>query len=312
LDQPVGRITQLRLYPIRPLWSVGPGWAAVSGGLAAGGFSLSPETLLSFLLVWLLADPVLGVMWSLSTGGSPSEGASGIWRRLLAPQLPDVAPPLRLLPYTQPGSPGRRLADRLGRLRLWWQDTFWPEAGQEFATVIAALGLALLLGAILGRDVLALVLITFSLSWLAALTQGERTPETPARGDVVNLWRALAEFGIPWLIGAVVLGRPSWVVITLGACYTITYFGLMRQATRSSHDFRLTGVSQATAALLLAGLRHPLAAGATAILLLPQWGLRTWTTGESRDHSGASGPYLRGVQLFVILGMLVAALAVAL
>ncbi len=303
VDRPVGRITQLRLYPIRPLWSLGPGWAAVSGALAVGSFALSSETLLKLLLVWLLADPVLGTLWGLSLGDTSPSEREGIWRRLLTARLPATVPFLRFLPYTQPGSPGRRFAERLGRLRLWWQAAFWPEAGHEFAALVAALGLALLLGAVLGHNALALVLFSILLSWLAALSQKrdvsrDSTPQSAGRRGMVTLWYTLGEFGIPWLIGAVVIGRPPWAVITLGVCYTITYFGLIQYG----REFRLVGSSQAAVALLLAGLRHPMAAGATAVLLIPQWGLRVRT---------ASGSYLRGVQLFVILSMLIAALAIA-
>jgi hypothetical protein len=300
VDQPVGRITQLRLYPIRPLWSLGPGWAAVSGALAVGGFVLSSETLLKLLLVWLLADPVLGTLWGLSVGDASASEQKGIWRRLLTARLPATVPFLRFLPYTQPGSPGRRFAERLGRLRLWWQATLRPEAGREFAALGAALGLALLLGAVLGRNALVLVLLSIVLSWLVALSQKRDASRdsSASRRDIVSLWYALGEFGIPWLIGAVIMGRPSWAVIALGVCYSVTYFGLIQYGRK----FRLIGSSQAIAALLLAGLRHPLASGATAILLIPQWGLHI---------RAASGSYLRGAQLFVILSMLIAALAIA-
>ena len=320
LDQPVGHIIQLRLYPIRRFWSLGSGWAAIGGSLAVAGFVLSPEFLLHLFLVWLLADPILGAVWDLGAGHTPRLGHRGIWRRLLSPRLPDVAPPVRLLPYTQPGSPGGWLAQHLGQLRLWWHDTFWPEAGREFATLIAALGLALLLGTFLGRDVLVLVLLSIAFSWLAVLSLGQGTPTgvaQPVTGyeDGVALWHALGEFCIPWLIGAVVLGGPSWAVVVLGVCYSVTYFGLIR----FTRGFRLIGISQVAAALLLAGLRHPLAAAATVILLMPQWGLYIWAAnppaeqaGEnSSDYSSAAGAYLRSVQPFIILSMLLGALAIA-
>ncbi len=106
------------------------------------------------------------------------------------------------------------------------------------------------------------------------------------------------------------MGGPSQAAALLGICYTITYFGMIRGA----HSFRLIGASQATTALLLAGLRHPMAAGATAILLMPQWGLYTWTSQVEKfsgDHPAASGRYLRYAQPFVFVSMLIAALAIA-
>jgi hypothetical protein len=320
LDQPVGRISQLRLYPIRPLWSLGSGWAAVCSGLAAGGLDLSPETLLKLLLAWLLVDPILGAVWDSgvgSNGGRPLR-QRGIYQRLLDPRLPATAPALRLLPYTQVGSPGHRLARHLGRLRRWWQYTLWPKAGYTFATMIAGLGLALLLGAVLGRTILALVLISVTLSWLATLSQQKdsnrgTTQRSSSRQGMATLWHALGEFGVPWLIGATLLGNPSRMLILLGICYTITYFGLIRY----TEGFRLIGSSQAAAALLLAGLRHPLAAGAILISLMPQWGLRLWATDHDQqspgqyDHVAATGTFLRYVQPFVIMSMLLAVLALA-
>ena len=305
MDQPVGHITQLCLRPIRPLWSVGPGWAAIGGALASGGFALAPQTLLSLALVWLLVDAVLGVVWDQSVGDTSPGGKGGIWSALLAPQLPDVAPPLRFLPYTQPASPGRRLAGWLSRRRRWWQETFAPQAGAEFATLVAALGLALLLGVILGRNAAALTLLYIALSWLAALTY-KRDGAAPQ--GVATLWRTLADFGIPWLMGSLVLGRPTWVIVALGGCYAVSYFGLVHQAAQGAPDFRLIGAGQVAAVFLLAGLRYPLAAGAAAILLLPQWGLRTWAT----DCPNAPASYLRSIQPFVVLSLLIAAWAVAL
>ena len=312
MDQPIGHAIRLRLYPIRPLWSLGAGWAAVSGGLAAAGFPLSIVTLLNLTLVWFLADPVLGVIWDVGVGNAHEEG---IWRRLISPHPPSVALRVRLLPYTQSGSPGYRLAYRLGRFGRWWRDTFWAEAGRGFATLLAGLGLAIVLGAILGRDALILVLVSVLFSWLAVLSKRRDTSrdlaqETKGHKDNTTLWHALGEFGVPWLIGAAAMGGLSQAVALLGICYTITYFGMIRDA----HSFRLTGASQATTALLLAGLRHPVAAGATAILLMPQWGLYIWTAHVSRssgDHVAASGRYLRYTQLFIFVSMLIAALAIA-
>jgi hypothetical protein len=304
LDQPVGHITQLRLRPIRPLWSVGPGWAVIGGAVASGGLALAPQALLSLVLTWLLADAVLGVVWDLGAGDTAPGGQGGIWRALLTAHLPDSAPALRFLPYTQPASPGRRLAERASRWRRWWQETFSPQSGAEFAALVAALGLALLMGAILGRDALALTLLSIAFSWLAALAHKS---ERAAAHDAVTLWRTLGGFGIPWLLGSLALGRPTWVVIALGGCYAITYFGLARQAAQAAPAFRLIGASQVAAILLLAGLRYPLAAGAAAILLLPQWGLHTWAA----DRSVAPGALLRRIQPFVVLSLLIAAWAVA-
>jgi hypothetical protein len=55
-----------------------------------------------------------------------------------------------------------------------------------------------------------------------------------------------------------------------------------------------------------------MAAGATAVLFLPQWGLHTWAArveGSSRDQRTIFEGYQRYAQPFVLVGMLIAALA---
>jgi hypothetical protein len=252
------------------------------------------------------------MVWDMGVGDTLSAPHRGIWQRLLNPGLPDTAEPVRLLPYTQMGSPGHRLAGYLGRLGRWWRVTFWPEAHREFSTLVAVLGLALLLGVILGRNVLALVLFSVVLSWLAAFSQGPdiaRDPAQPATGLQGRLAfvHALGEFGVPWLVGAMLMGRPPWAAILLGLCYTITYFGLIGHPL----GFRLVGGSQAAAVLLVGGLRYPLTAGAMAILLMPQWGLHAWAAYSQAERREVFNTYLRAVQPFVILSMLLAALTVA-
>jgi hypothetical protein len=322
LEQPVGRLTQFRLYPVRSFWSLGSGWAAVSGGLAASGLALSPETLLELLVVWFLADPLLGVVWDLGVGyGAPSQ-QTGIWRRLLSPGLPESAPPVWSLPYTRVGSPGYKLAHRLGQLRRWWGTTFRDQQ-RDFAALAVALGLALLVGTILGPPVLALVLSSVTLSWLASLadkgnTAQDRTGQASDRANIRTLWHSLGEFGIPWLIGVTVLGKVTWPVVLLGMCYTVSYFAL----TQPAFHFGLMGASQVTAALLLFALRSPQVAGAVAILLMPQWAVYVWANflghqpapspsgSGSADGSTLPSTYARYLQPFVIFSMLMAALAI--
>jgi hypothetical protein len=323
LEQSIGRLTQFRLYPVRSLWSLGSGWAAIGGGLAAGGLALAPETALDLLIVWFLADPILGVIWDLGVGYALSSQQPGIWSQLLSPGLPESVPPLRLFPYMRAGSPGYKLAHRLGQLSRWWATSFRDQQ-HDFAALAIALGLAVAMSIILGWNVLALVLASVALSWLASVADErsaaqDRSTPVSNRANMGILWHSLGEFGIPWLIGATVLGKATWPVVLLGMCYTISYFAL----TRPSHLFRLMGASQGTAALLLFALRRPQMAGALAILLMPQWAVFIWANflatqsapspSVSGDAEGSTLPstHMRRLQPFVIVSMLMAALALA-
>ncbi len=299
----MGHSIQVRLFLIRPIWRIGPGWAAVGGVLASSAVPSAPEHLLTLLLVWFIADPLLGTVWDVGVGGSSAPAHRGLWRRLITDQRPGHGSALVIFPYTQPDSRGQQLAERLGRFRCWWRESFWPEAGREFVTVALALGAAFLLGAVVGPTVLVLIVFSVALSWLAAFSQDEASSDSassPARASNAT-WRGLAEFGIAWLVGSVALGQASPLVIVVGVCYTATYLGLMRQPDR----FWLAGAGQFAVTCLLIGLRHPLAAAVTAITLVPQWGLRA-----RAGSPGASGPYLRAVQPFILVSMVAATLAI--
>ena len=304
MDQPVGHSIQVRLFLIRPIWRIGPGWAAVGGVLASGALLAAPGHLLTLLLVWFIADPLLGTVWDMGVGGSSTSAHRGVWRRLLTEQRPGHGSALVVFPYTQPDSRGQQLAERLGRFWCWWRESFWPEAGHEFITVALGLGVALLLGAVLGPAVFVLVVFSVVLSWLAAVSPDEppsHSPASPARAGNAT-WRGLAEFGIAWLIGSVALGKASPLVVALGVCYTATYLGLLRQPDR----LWLAGAGQFAVTCLLVGLRYPLAAAVTAITLVPQGGLRARV-----GSPGARGLCVRVVQPFILVSMVAAALAIA-
>jgi hypothetical protein len=361
VERSAGPSLQVWFRPLRPLWYLGPGWAAIGGGLAAGAFSFAPAQVLTLLLAWYLADPLLGTIWELGVGASVPGVQRGIWFRLLRDPHPEDAAPLVILPYTRPGSPGWRLARWMGRLRDWWRADFWPEMGHAFVTLAVGLGAALAAGAALGRVVTALAAFSAALSWLVArlqadypiitsggfavshtaaglqlrrkgaedrhLEQGEMSVSSRARpfvslrvtaGEKAGPYseaaasttrpgaatlRALGEFGIPWLIGCLAFGPPAWPAMVLGVCYTIVYAGMLQQPSR----FQLVGGGQLAAVWLLVGLRQPIAATATAVILIAQWGLHA----RSQDNA-ARAAGLRACQPLILLSLVGAVLAVGL
>ena len=327
MDQPVGHSMQLWLRARRRIWCLGAGWAAVAGGLASGALSsaaaqpLAPA--LTLLLVWFLADPLLGTVWDL--GASPR----GIWTQLQRPRGMGPTSPLVILPYTRPNSPAWRLAARMDRLRVVWQEAVWPQAGHAFIALLGALGMALAVGALLGRAAVALVVLSVALSWLAARVRGSSRQHS-ANGSQAGLATlcALGEFGIPWMIGCLAFSQLAIPAAALGISYTIAYAGLLERpvkirpreqravapcavpcssALRKGTGLTLALVGQLAALCLLVGLRQPLAAAAAAVFLVAQWWLH-----EHADEGGAWEPYLRAAQPFMLASLLVAALGVGL
>ena len=302
MDQPVGHSVQLWLRARRPIWHLGAGWAAIAGGLASGALSstaaqpLTPP--LTLLLVWFLADPLLGTVWDL--GASPR----GIWTQLQRARGAVPTSPLVILPYTQPDSPAWRLAGRVDRLRVVWQEAVWPQSGHAFVALLGALGMALAVGALLGRVAVALVVLSVALSWLAARLQGSSRQHSAVGSQAgLAVFCALGEFGIPWLIGCLAFSPPATPAAALGISFTIAYAGLLERPGQ----VRLALMGQLAAVCLLVGLRQPLAAAAAAVFLVAQWWLY-----KHADEGGAWEPYLRAVQPFMLASLLVAALAVGL
>lgn len=60
----MGRTFDLYLRPASRLTWVGAGWAAVCGSLAAGALRFDQDTVVKLALVLVLADPVLGAVWT--------------------------------------------------------------------------------------------------------------------------------------------------------------------------------------------------------------------------------------------------------
>lgn len=76
----MGRAFDLSLRPASRLTWVGAGWAAVCGSLAADALRLDQDTVVKLALVLVLADPVLGAVWTTLPGlrqASPTRLSQG-------------------------------------------------------------------------------------------------------------------------------------------------------------------------------------------------------------------------------------------
>jgi hypothetical protein len=293
MHRPATHSVQLWLRPWRPIWYVGAGWAVVGGGLASGAQFLPLGRALFLVLAWFLVDPLLGTVWDL--GACPD----GLWGQLRRVTTPGGVSPVVVLPYTRRYSPAWSLGERIGHRGVRWHNLFSSDTGQAFVALTGALATAIVLGAALGPATLMLVVLSALLSWLSARLHGHSTPDF--RSGLAAL-HALGEFGIPWLIGCLLVGSLLWPAVILGACLTIAYTGVLQDPVR----FRLVGGGQLAAVCLLVGLRQPLAATAAGVFLIAQWGLHSAT---HRQHP--SELCVRAVQPFILASLLVAALAVA-
>ncbi len=120
------------------------------------------------------------------------------------------------LPYTQPDTPGARLAAALGRARSWWAALGAEALALPLRSAALALAISLLLSAALGRTALLLTFCCAACAQLAALW-GE------GRGEPVVGWEALALASLPWLLGASLsvqplpLGPAALLAVLVGA-----------------------------------------------------------------------------------------------
>src|SRR5262245_19968056 len=138
MQQPFGSSFKLTVAPTRSWLNLGPGWAMLAGVLTSGSLELKLTSLVQLLILWLLVDPILGALWDLSV-------QQGLWRRLMADQLP---PPPRqgfYLPYAQPNSAAGRMVLRVRCYVLWWQEHYWPELSSHFIAFGFGAVLALLM-----------------------------------------------------------------------------------------------------------------------------------------------------------------------
>jgi hypothetical protein len=95
LQQPFGHTLKVSLVLARPWLRLGPGWAALAGALSTGYTEFNLANLLQLISLWLLVDPILGMLWD----GSVEQG---LWRKIAKAQLGSPSASGFSLPYVQP------------------------------------------------------------------------------------------------------------------------------------------------------------------------------------------------------------------
>jgi hypothetical protein len=289
MQQPFGSTLNLKLGPARTYLSLGPGWAAIAGVLSTGWGELSFSGGLQLLVLWLLVDALLGSLWALAV-------EQGIWRTLGQPQPATTPRSGFYLPYVQANSLGGRWVLWLRRYSHWWQNSYWPEHGDQVMTFCLGSGLAILVGFALGSTLGQLTLLAIGLTWLAGLTRPDLA--APEGGRL----QALAQFLLPWVMGATLWRPLSPLSLILAICYWLTYLGGLRMLGQHLRAEWLYWLGQLAALLLCLALRQLPGAAILGVLLLAQ-----------RLHAIQDQPtpnFLAKVQPYLILTVLVAAWSV--
>jgi hypothetical protein len=296
-----GHSLQLTVRLRAPLWHLGAGWAALGGALAAGalrdpGVAVAPPLggLLTLAWVWLLADPLLGTLWEVVACRRKVEARSH------APGRDDAGQPVPWLPYSQPGSPAWRLAAWLSGLGI--AERAQPESVPTPSPPawLGAFVLALIVAGVLGYVVLALVIVSACLSWLAVrLGDGRVMDPSGGLSPGVAALHAVGIFCIPWLIGGTAAGGASLLTGLIGVCLTIVWAGILSSPFR----LRLIVGGQLALVSLLVAVHQPLAAAVVGAAVTAQWALAS-------AGGLSAGRLRRAVQPFVLIGLIVAVLAV--
>jgi hypothetical protein len=279
IQSPFGSILKLNLTPARSWLSLGPGWAAIAGALAAGQFGFTLAALLPLVSLWLLVDPLLGMLWELTV-------TQELWRSLLPQQWPVPSRRGFFVPYAQPKSPAGRLSLRLRRYRRWWDDTFWPEHGAQLAAVGLGLALALLLSYTLSPTLFRLTLLALGLTLLAGLTPTHLTmPEGGRLQSVVQLL-------LPWVMGVTLAGSSLTLPeLALAVCYWVTYLGGLRWLGGHARANWLFWAGQMAALTLLLTLQMLPGAALLGVLLAAQALIQT-KFNHPADFLAKAQPYL--------------------
>lgn len=283
---------------------LGATWAALCGAVASGGLEVSWHALLAVFLTLVLADPVLGSVWTLA-------GAAARWRFPRGRKgNPGGESALPALPYTLPGSVGHRFSSFAGGALVRWRSTIWPRVG----TSILGLGLLTLVAVVMAASLGSVVLLVTAIALgVAGAALVDARSGARLRGVLGSAFLG----GLPWLLGYTALARHGaaeqglvWMaqILVWPALYATTWRAYQwLDEGECGKGAVLLSVAQAIAVAVLVVVKQPIAAGAVALLLLPQLLVQPVLL------QGGDGPwYLRRVQVFTMGAMMAMSAAVAL
>jgi len=178
----------------------------------------------------------------------------------VGPVQVDGPEPLPALPYTEPGSDAQRLSIVGGQFREFARRRLAPAYGPIIGGAIVALATALLLGWALGPWALALSAAALFSPQIALLGRGQSAGLALAAADA-----GLVELGLPFALGAGLIGAPTAGQIALGAAAAIAWAGL-----RAGRNAVIWQAGNAAALAVLAARRHTVGSFLFALCWPPQ------------------------------------------
>lgn len=231
------------------------------GVLASNRWKWDGPSLLTLVLVLLLAGLGWGTLWNMTVGVD--------WARSLARNWPPARPAsLPALPYTQPESPSGRLLHGLNRAVGWWRESLGQTQGLGQSPGLGLVGL-----------LMAVVLIVILSLALPARVRPLNALVVALIGlGIVQRWRgalplaslALMQVGLGWLAGHLAFADASVVSWAMALAFALAVLGGLRAGEGLGGGlWLLNGAQMATIGLLVA-LRQPLAASIAGLFLLGQ------------------------------------------
>jgi hypothetical protein len=269
-----GQWIVLRGRLARPFWGWLGGWAVLCGALASNQLHWQGDVLLDFVLVLLLVELGWGSLWDLAVGTD--------WFRPVAEGWPPLGPisPVTL-PYTQPHSPGGRLARWLGRLGCWWREAFWPAVGPALLGLLAAALLTVVLALLLPATLRPLQAALVALIGLGMVQR--------RRGRQPLAAQALVRVGLGWLAGVAVFAALGTASAVLAFAFALAAWGNLRLAEGLPRGLWLLNAGQAIGVVVLLMLKQPLVAGVAGLFLFGQVAMQpSLRYGDTPAHTTVS------------------------
>ncbi|MBI5300849.1 MAG: hypothetical protein HY868_01835 [Chloroflexi bacterium] len=276
-----GRWMALDFRPTRPLTILGPAWAALCGAIASGGLSWRGQSVLFFILSFLLCDALLGAWRALWFG---SELRAALTRASTRTQT--------WQDYDAPSGRWARLRWQIKRRIDFLRRVIWPLIDSETIGMFFAGVLGLSLAAVLGVAPFALTVVAMVL----ALLEGRLGS---ARGAGL---RAITEVAIPWLIAQSAFASFSFWALAAALLFTLVYRAMIGLALGQGQWTRWSNLLQVGAILMLVWSNTPLGAGIVALGLIAQL---LWQVRYRMDRDGRA--YVQHVQSYILVAMLVMA-----